>query len=93
MVENTVDPHVDYPAILPRRPWPVSEFQRRRRPRLEYIAACRRDVDTGTRTTPSPGSTYDLSQDELRNHANELHRLGWSVDEIQCILAVQRAAK
>ncbi len=81
-------------CIFPRqRPAAPSEFRRLRRARAECVAASRRDVDIDTRTTPSPANTYGLSEDELRNHGNELHRLGWSVDEIESTLAVERAAK
>jgi len=83
-------------CIFPRqRPAAPSEFQRMRRARSDYIAACRRQGaagDSGS-SLPTPPGSFGLSEDNLRRHANELHQRGWSVDEIESTLAIERAAK
>ncbi|MFI1449069.1 hypothetical protein [Streptomyces virginiae] len=42
--------------------------------------------------TATGPSTYGLSDDELRAHANQLIRWGWSVDEVLARLDVQPRA-
>lgn len=68
---------------------PLTEHRRMRRPRAEFIAGCRRD--RGAPLAPEPAadpSTFGLGDDELRSHANELYRSGWSMAEILAVLAV-----
>lgn len=74
------------PCIFPRRrPAEPSEFLRMRRARLEYVAAV---GDSGSSLTPPP-ATFGLSDDDLRAHANQLYRMGWRVEEIRAVLAVE----
>jgi hypothetical protein len=41
---------------------------------------------------PAVPSTFSLTDHELRRHANDLHALGWPVDEIRLVLDVEPAA-
>jgi len=67
-----------------------------RRPRAEYVAASRRGHQLlGRRADQLLGAgpaTFGLTEDDLRNHARELYRAGWSVDEITSVLDVQVAS-
>lgn len=68
---------------------PLRDYRRMRRPRVEFIAGCRRE--RAALLAPEPASeraTYGLTEEELRRHANALHRAGWTVDEIVSVLAV-----
>jgi hypothetical protein len=41
---------------------------------------------------PRVPSTFGLDDDELRDHANDLHRAGWPVDEITSVLDLDERA-
>lgn len=82
----------DLPAIFPRRRHAVSEFRRVRRDRAVFVAGTRRDGQRADITEDASASSFGLSEDELRRHARQLYRAGWSVDEIVAVLDVRVAA-
>lgn len=76
-------------STAPARRFCLDDVHRRRH------AARQLDAILG-RTYPSEpcvASTFDLSPDELRRHANDLAATGWRVDEIIAVLDVAPATR
>lgn len=63
--------------------------------RSEPLACGRRDPQDDRLMPPSVGgpSTFGLTADELRRHANDLHRRGWSVADITQVLDVELVSR
>ena len=76
------------PADERRRRFCSADVYRRRR--------FARDLDELLREmfppVPRMPSTFSLDDDELRDHANDLHRAGWPVDEITSVLDLDERA-
>ncbi|MFD3698502.1 hypothetical protein ACFWUZ_20525 [Streptomyces sp. NPDC058646] len=77
-------------ASLPQRTTVAQQLRQRREAsyRCPPMDCGHRDPLDCAATADGP-STYGLTDDELRAHANQLIRQGWSLDEVLTRLAVQ----
>lgn len=89
-------PTANRPEIATSPPASIGAQLRRRR-LASYRTAplpCGHQDPLDCLAAPDSPSTYGLTEDELRAHANQLIRWGWTLDEVLARLDVQpRAAR
>jgi hypothetical protein len=85
----TVVERRDDPAKVRARRWRMAFWHRRKVARALDVVLL--DLDPPRR--PIPPSTFGLTDEELRAHANDLHAAGWPIEEIVSVLAINVAER